>query len=281
MRSFVRVNSRTRFRAPWARLVLALFVILVGLAVVSPAYSAVPNDDQATATAIVGPFPFTDLVDLHDATTSPEERAQCPPVSGTSPWENAVWYRYTAGLEDEVLLYNFQPFDVAFGVAVAIDGGPCFVPEPTQTQPIQLAPGQTVYLAAGRLLGNELGTLAVYADVRRLTHISIAVNAQATANRAGYAYVSGRLTCDATEDVAISVSMSQKTGHGVVPGTGLTVVTCEPAGPSSWTVEVQPTFGGKFVAGKAVASVDAFCSTLDYLCTRDSRSANLKLVAKR
>jgi hypothetical protein len=256
---------------------------LVSLVLAAPVYAAVPNDDQETATEIVAPFPFTDFPDLNEATTSFAEFQQC----GGSQ-EHAVWYRYTAGAVDEVLLYNFQPFSGAGVLTISENAGSCFVPEPTQLRPVHVLAGETLYLSVGTLAGTDPQTVvSVYADVRPLIHVDATLSAQATVNRAGYAIVTGTVSCDPVgeppyQSIFVSAFIEQKSGHGFITGSGTTAVDCSASGPTNWSVEMQPFVpGGKFVAGRATVSIEAFVSAWRELGTIDSIGPmSVKVVAR-
>jgi hypothetical protein len=260
---------------------LALF-----LAVVSPttAGAVVPNDDQETATEIAGPFPYEAFVDLSEATTSAVEIQQCPHA------QNTVWYKHTAGDEDQVLLIAFSPFSHEFQlwgtVTTPTTGGSCFEITPTQLRGVQALAGETVYLSVGSLAGQIPGVVSIYADVRPLIHVDATLSARATVNRAGYAIVTGTVSCDPVgepplQSIFVSAYIEQKSGHGFIPGAGTTAVDCTASGPTTWSVEIQPSAsGGKFVAGRATVTIEAFISAWRDLGTTDFIGpTTLKVVA--
>jgi hypothetical protein len=263
------------------RRVAVAMLSLASLLLAAPAHAAVPNDDQETATEIVAPFPFTDFPDLAEATTSFAELQ----ASGGFQ-EHAVWYRYTAGTVDEVLLYNFQPFSVATELMIS-ENGNYFVPDPTVLRPVQLLAGETAFLSVGTLIGNPHAVISVFADVRPLIHVDATLSAKAAVNRAGNAIVTGAVSCDPVgeppfQSIFVSAFIEQKSGHGFMTGGGATAVDCIASGPTDWSVEMQPAGpGGKFVAGKASVSIDAFVSAIQEFGTTDSITRMpVKLVAR-
>jgi hypothetical protein len=254
------------------RIAVGSLAVLLLLAVHAPtANAAVTNDDLETATVLAEPFPFFEVANIKEATTSQFEMETC--------WgDHVVWYTFSA-LTDSVVLYNFQPTNGDFiPVIIEYKTGPAgsstscgeFFPV-TQTRAAQVLAGEQLFLGigAGGLGSESSGDISVYADVRPLIHISSTVNSTARVDKSGAATITGTVNCDAYETVNLHVVMKQKSGHGFITADNhnFSSVPCNPYDSSAWSISLQPTAGGKFVAGRAEVTATATCGGYPPYCT--------------
>src|SRR6185436_1669828 len=64
-------------------------ILMLALSSVQPAYAAAPANDNFGPATIIGALPFSDSVDITDATTEPDEPQFCFSTPQT------VWYTFT------------------------------------------------------------------------------------------------------------------------------------------------------------------------------------------
>lgn len=113
------------------RITMRAAVILAGTVLVfaAPPASAQPaNDDCANAT-VIGSLPFTETVDTSTATNDGDTSPETPSCSNR---ENSIWYQYTAGASDVILVvdaYEGSAFvstkiQAYTGSCGALDAGP-------------------------------------------------------------------------------------------------------------------------------------------------------------
>jgi hypothetical protein len=81
------------------------------------------------------------------------------------------------------------------------------------------------------------------------------------------------VTCNASPDASVSVTVTQRAGSGVAQGTGFTSVGCTGSGQQI-RVRVQATNGGKtFKQGTAVADAEIFGCTQSFsVCGNETDS---------
>jgi hypothetical protein len=86
------------------------------------------------------------------------------------------------------------------------------------------------------------------------------------------------VTCNASPDASVSVTVTQRAGSGVAQGTGFTSVGCTGSGQQI-RVRVQATNGGKtFKQGTAVASAEIFGCTRDFsVCGSETDSQTIDI----
>jgi len=117
--------------------------------VATAAAAAPPSNDRIAGATVVSSLPFTDTVDTTAATTDADD-AQLNLSCGAPHTNNSVWYKFTAGPSDTLLVVDTTGSNFSSGVIIAAG-----TPGSLQTQacgPVStraaVSPGTTYYILA-------------------------------------------------------------------------------------------------------------------------------------
>ncbi len=139
---------------------IVMIIWIMTLSIVQPAYAAAPSNDNFASPTIIGSLPFTDSVDITDATTEVDEPQFCI----SSP--QTIWYSFTAGAKGVVradiqadtslgVLTVYQAVGPGFGGLNALTCGVT-----GNTISFNVEAGITYYIQAGHINGGP-GTLSL------------------------------------------------------------------------------------------------------------------------
>ena len=262
------------------RRLLALSLTVMGFTIVAPsaawAAGPPPNDTVAGAT-VISSLPFSDAVDVSQATTDSNDaalNAQC----GAPVTDNSIWYKYTATGTEGGLVADVSQSDYSSGAIIA-EGGPgnwtvdSCGPGATGTPVVA---GTTYYiLAFNDTPGQTGGFIRINVTAQPLPTLSVTVNRTGKVDKFGNATVSGTLTCTNASAVQIQTSLTQNVGRFQIQGAGFSGLDSCTGSAEPWSAVVAPS-NGKFAGGKSANLTFAFgCG--NFFCASNFASTTVKL----
>jgi hypothetical protein len=248
--SFRRAVSGGGIRMLWRR-VLAMFACVAvalgfGGFVGTASAAAPPPNDLIGGATVVSALPFVRTLDTTGATTDAND-AQVNQTCGAPATHNSVWYKFTAGTHDTLLVVDTTGSTFSSGVIIATGapGGLTTRACGPVTAKVAVASGKTYYILAFADTGSG-GTL----------HISIHGPGPAPANdKIGHAAVVSALPFSATLDTtgattdAVDAQANKSCG---APTTGNSVWYKFTAGPNDRNIFVDAS-RSNYSAGVLVA----------------------------
>ncbi|MFL6136408.1 MAG: hypothetical protein ACJ74O_01210 [Frankiaceae bacterium] len=255
-------------------------VVLSSLSVVTlsgqSAFAAVPPNDVLAGATTVTTLPFSDTVDVTQATTDAQD-AQVNASCGAPATEHSVWYSYSPS-SDGAILVDVSQSDFSAGVIIATGTpgaldtwacGPGEVAAPTFA-------GETYYVMAfADTPGDPGGTLRLTVDVAPPPPtVEVTVAPKGTVSK-GVATLHGTYVCTGdAEFVDIFGELRQPVGRLAVIGEFETFVAppaCDGAA-HPWSADV---FGenGKFAGGKSASVTIALACNVFQCSEWDTQQA--------
>ncbi|MGC5225438.1 hypothetical protein ACPW96_22975 [Micromonospora sp. DT81.3] len=234
------------------------------LAVASPALAATPvNDGISTATAVTG-VPFTDTVNVSEATYDPATDAGCGLAT--------VWYQWTAPA-DGAVEFNTLGSDYDTTLALFTGEPPNLVLQECNDDSfyglwsriaVQAEAGVTYYVAAGTCCGSgEAGQVGpggnlTFNVIEPAPPVEVTLTIDSsTATRDGVVTLQGTVVCDQPATAYIFADASQRLGRRVAQGSaGTDAVACGTTA-SPWTIQLSSFNGILFGPGNASVVVRA------------------------
>ena len=241
---------------------MSLITVMVGLAVsllfgASAAHAAPPSNDAYSAATVITQLPFSDVVNIGEATSSPGDPLNCFPGQPT------VWYAFTPSTDSRINVNTLgSDFDPTLTVVTGSPGAFNLIACNDDFIDLQSSiffdaqAGVTYYIVGGPCCGEggQGGTLHLNVQAVPALAAQVSVDRRGTALRDGTAIVTVTVSCNQPiTDGFISVGLRQLFANRVaIDGNGGDVVDCSPPS-STFRITVVP-FNGRFSAGKAQAS---------------------------
>jgi hypothetical protein len=241
---------------------------------------AVPANDDFEAAEVIPELPFTDSDITTDATTAPDDPADC---FGN---ETTVWYQFTPSVDTRINA-NTLGSDYDTGLAIytgtrgdlteigcnddfIFTGGPSSVT-------FDASAGVTYFFKVGSFAGTPGGNLVFNVNVA--LEVELTIDPVGSVNGAtGVATIRGTVTCSRDASGDIGVELRQRVGRAIISGFSGITVQCD--GVTQWEAVVDPQ-NGLFVGGRA--EVSAFVSVFDPVTSEeasDSETATVRLSGK-
>jgi len=252
-------------------------VLLAGLVGAVPALAAVPANDTAGGAVAISSLPFSDTVDVSQATTDADD-AELNSQCGAPVTDNSVWYTFTPGADVQGIVVDVSSSDFSAGALIAEpDGsGGWFVdacgPGATGTTVFE---GVTYrILAFSDTPGAPASTLRISVDAATVPSVDVTVNPKGKVDRFGNALISGTYTCSGGDFFSLSSSLKQSVGRFAVLGDGYYDGDCD-GSSHPWSAVVVPN-NGKFAGGKAASFTYAFsCGVIS--CAESYKEQSIRL----
>jgi hypothetical protein len=264
-------RKRTRGR-------LAALVVGVGLAgsMSGAALAAPPANDLPAGAIAISAIPATIDQTTSEATVSTDDIG-----CGSGGTDQAtVWYSLTLG-SDLRIAFDASGSDYAVGINVFESAATSdnLVDCAANALAVDVAAGTTYYVMFADIDENATngGHLAVSVDVAPpAIDVTLTVDPVGKVNpRTGEATITGTISCSSQPDfVDISVDLRQPVGRFTIHGFGFAGADCGTE-PTSWLATITGD-NGKFSAGRATASVDAFACD-QFSCDEEFITANVRL----
>ena len=252
----------------------AAAVLTAGLVVfaAAPAHAAAPANDTLNGAVAITALPFSTTLDTTEATTDPGDAEANPPLCGAPATDASVWY--DLNLADGAVVYADVAGSDYSAEVLVVAGDPgsfefvwcgsnvLFEAEPGVTYHMMIIDDQFDGTGNG---GTLVLTVQSASSPPELT-LTVAPTGSFDPIT-GSAVIHGTVFCAGQVNFAILVTeVLQKVGRGVVNGVNSVILTCDGVA-RSWSLEVMPALGTKFVGGKAAtvtfAEVCGFISCTD------------------
>lgn len=249
-----------------AGLVLTMSAI-ASFGLVTPVLAAAPGNDLYAGRTVIPAIPFTDSVDVSEATTDADDvelNGQC----GAPATDASVWYEYTADADGQLVAETLEA-DYAVGVIVATGSPGAFSVVTCYPFNVSFAAfaGETYTILYFNFGGEEGGPgSSLSMRLRALPpppEIELTLSSTGSFDAmTGAATIRGTVTCTGGDDytkAAVDVQVSQQVGRFQVNGWGNASLDCDGT-THAWAAEVFAD-NGKFAGGKASVHVFAFVCT--------------------
>lgn len=259
---------------------LTAFVVVTLLLTLAPAVAlaAPPANDAFANRTVITSLPYTDTLDMTEATSDPTDPDSCG-----GPDLPTVWYEFTPAT-DLLLFVSTEGSEFTNGIMVYV-GDPAdpanleriYCDFPSVGIPVDA--GTTYYLMITPVYPDEpVGTLVVTAEeAPPPPYIDLALDPSSSVDpKTGVATISGTITCSSPAGASIYVDLRQRVGRMFIDGFGSTYVDCDGTTPFSVSVS---GYNGLLTAGKA--EVSAFAEACTFFCSYDEAFATVRLTGRR
>lgn len=236
--------------------ILAVAAMVLALVAPTAAAAAVPSNDNRGNAEAISSLPFSDTVDVADATTQDGEPAGC--VS-----ERSVWYRHVAKTDGRLVASTAgTDFDNAISVyegsLAAMSHVKCEGtqdPDRPAVLDFNVVEGRTYFFQVGTYeygYGEPDPGHTVKFGLRQQPDVKVALDEDGwVKNSTGDATATGTAACSATVPVQVRVQIQQVVPGGTAYADNVAFLTCGDG--LRWQLEVQPS--RDFIAGRATATV--------------------------
>jgi hypothetical protein len=256
-------------------------LILVALALLTlygaAAVGAAPaNDDIANAVNVTG-LPFTDTVDIMDATPAPDD-LHC----GTLVDGNTVWYKVTPSSDTRIGFHidtSVQELSISIGT-----GSPgslalwqcSFAPNDA----LDATGGTTYYIQLATCCGAAGGPVTI--TMQEVTHLTtdIRVDHRGQIDGAGVVELSGKVRCNRQTPAGSGVTVQGTLKQGSADGWLVPVHFSNGCSKNwmSWSTTVQVLSADGFDAGRAALEATVFaCDEFDTCAVPATQSGDVRL----
>jgi len=256
-----------------------LMLLLVGAGLgagASPAYAAVPSNDEPAAATLVSSLPSTITQDTTAATYTPYGGCTSADAGAN------VWFALAVTEPTRVEVdASSSDYNTGLNLFSGTPSGETWLACSEWSLRFDAIPGVTYYVEVAACCGSSSGgQLALTARAAALPPtVDVTVDSVGAFDpTTGAATVSGTATCaSSVENASIEVFLTQRIGRvSTVSGQNGTFVQCEPGGGAvPWSVVITPG-NGLYRGGQASASVQAVgCNNVE--CSSQYTGVSIRL----